>query len=52
MILKGISEYNLLYVHVKWLTETKEKKMMNNHRQKQYHKAVEPPDKKNWRKNK
>ena len=22
------------------------KKMMNNHRQKQYHKAVEPPDKK------
>ena len=47
MILKGISEYNLIYVHVKWLTEMKGKKLMNNHRQKQYHKAEQPPKKKN-----
>ena len=46
MILKGISEYNLIYVHVKWLTEMKGKKSMNNYRQKQYHKAVQPPKKK------
>ena len=52
MILKGISEYNLLYVQSKVVDGNERKKMMNNHRQKQYHKAVEPPDKKNWRKNK
>ena len=44
---QGHIRIQLIYVHVKWLTEMKGKKLMNNHRQKQYHKAEQPPKKKN-----
>lgn len=43
--LQGITEYSLLHVHVKKFTET-EKKMMNNRRQKQDSKAMDPQKKK------
>ena len=49
------TEYCLLHVRVKYLTERTEKKLMTKHyrkKKKQYCKAMEPAEKKyHWRKN-
>ena len=48
IVLQGNTEYCLLHVHEKYLTERKEKKLMIRHeKKKQYYKAMEPAEKKN-----
>ena len=54
IILQCNTEYCLLHVRVKYLTERTEKKLMTKHyrKKKQYCKAMEPAEKKyHWRKN-